>query len=95
MRYNLLLIASLAISAAAAATSNYALALQTSIRWFEAQVSGKKPSWSTITWRGDSALLDGMDHNLDLTGGNAGSRLVHSLRTFAHKPYTLISHRMV
>jgi hypothetical protein len=69
MRSSLFLIASLAVSQAAAATSNYALALQTSIRWFEAQISGKKPSWSTLTWRGDSALLDGKDHNLDLTGG--------------------------
>lgn len=71
MRLTLFLTASVAISQVAAATQNYALAFQTSIRWFEAQTSGVKPSWSTISWRGDSALLDGKDHGLDLTGGNS------------------------
>ncbi|KAH8553780.1 EndoEXOCELLULASE [Umbelopsis sp. PMI_123] len=69
MRLSIFLAASLAISQVAAANQNYALAFQTSIHWFEAQTSGTKPSWSTITWRGNSALLDGKDHGLDLTGG--------------------------
>jgi hypothetical protein len=71
MRLTLFLAASVTISQVAAATQNYALAFQTSIRWFEAQVSGVKPSWSTISWRGDSALLDGKDHGIDLTGGKS------------------------
>jgi endoglucanase len=74
MRLSIFLAASLAISQVAAANQNYALAFQTSIRWFEAQTSGTKPSWSTITWRGNSALLDGKDHGLDLTGGKPISK---------------------
>jgi chitodextrinase len=48
---------------------NYAEALQKSIWFYEAQVSGDKPSWNRVSWRGGSALTDGQDAGLDLTGG--------------------------
>ncbi|GIH76002.1 glycoside hydrolase family 9 protein [Planobispora longispora] len=56
-------------SASAAATFNYGEALQKSIWFYEAQQSGKLPSWNRVSWRGDSALDDGKDAGLDLTGG--------------------------
>lgn len=38
--------------------------------WFyEAQRSGKLPSTNRVSWRNDSALDDGKDVGLDLTGG--------------------------
>ncbi|MET7393483.1 glycoside hydrolase family 9 protein [Dactylosporangium sp. NPDC005572] len=55
--------------AQAAPTFNYAEALQKSIWFYEAQQSGPKPSWSRVGWRGDSAMKDGQDVGLDLTGG--------------------------
>jgi hypothetical protein len=56
-------------NAAAAPAFNYGEALQKSLFFYEAQVSGKKPSWNRVNWRGDSALGDGSDAGLDLTGG--------------------------
>ncbi|WP_433532156.1 glycoside hydrolase family 9 protein [Micromonospora sp. CA-263727] len=57
-----------AVSAAVSAF-NYAEALQKSLLFYEAQQSGKLPSWNRVSWRGDSALQDGTDVGLDLTGG--------------------------
>ncbi|GAA5073349.1 glycoside hydrolase family 9 protein [Thermocatellispora tengchongensis] len=54
---------------AAAPAFNYGEALQKSIWFYEAQQSGKLPSWNRVSWRGDSALDDGKDVGLDLTGG--------------------------
>jgi hypothetical protein len=48
---------------------NYAEALQKAIYFYEAQISGPKPSFSRNTWRGPSALDDGDDVGHDLTGG--------------------------
>ena len=48
---------------------NYAEALQKAIFFYEAQISGPKPSWSRVTWRGDSAMQDGSDVGRNLTGG--------------------------
>ncbi|MEV4842304.1 glycoside hydrolase family 9 protein [Micromonospora matsumotoense] len=48
---------------------NYPEALQKSLLFYEAQQSGKKPSWNRVSWRGDSALTDGADAGVDLTGG--------------------------
>lgn len=68
----------LTVAASAAVTSspaaadshfNYAEALQKSLYFYEAQVSGPKPEWNRVSWRGDSALDDGQDVGLDLTGG--------------------------
>ncbi|MFF5175830.1 glycoside hydrolase family 9 protein [Micromonospora sp. NPDC000089] len=55
--------------AAATPGYNYAEALQKSLFFYEAQQSGKKPAWNRVSWRGDSALTDGADVGLDLTGG--------------------------
>ncbi|WP_010177418.1 glycoside hydrolase family 48 protein [Aquimarina agarilytica] len=48
---------------------NYAEALQKSLFFYEVQQSGELPSWNRVTWRGDSALNDGSDVGVDLTGG--------------------------
>ncbi|WP_182877078.1 glycoside hydrolase family 9 protein [Microbispora sp. H10670] len=56
-------------TAAAAPAYNYAEALQKSLFFYEAQQSGKLPSTNRVSWRGDSALNDGKDVGLDLTGG--------------------------
>ncbi|MEN3611721.1 glycoside hydrolase family 9 protein [Plantactinospora sp. ZYX-F-223] len=54
---------------AAAPAFNYAEALQKSLYFYEAQQSGALPDWNRVSWRGDSALTDGSDVRLDLTGG--------------------------
>src|SRR5262245_39886218 len=54
---------------AAPSSYNYAEALQKSIWFYEAQVSGPKPSWNRVSWRGPSALNDGSDVGVNLTGG--------------------------
>jgi endoglucanase len=74
-----LLIASAATAAALAPSAdaapsptgefNYAEALQASMLFYESQRSGKLPADNRVTWRGDSDVTDGADHNLDLTGG--------------------------
>ncbi|MCY9555681.1 glycoside hydrolase family 9 protein, partial [Paenibacillus apiarius] len=43
--------------------------MQKSLFFYEAQQSGRKPSWNRVSWRGDSALTDGADVGVDLTGG--------------------------
>ncbi len=48
---------------------NYAEALQKSIFFYEAQQSGRLPSWNRVSWRGDSRLNDGADVGHDLSGG--------------------------
>ncbi|KAF9617180.1 hypothetical protein IFM89_034331 [Coptis chinensis] len=48
---------------------NYADALSKSILFFEGQRSGKLPSSQRMKWRKDSALRDGQDVGVDLTGG--------------------------
>src|SRR6187402_3486175 len=48
---------------------NYAEALQKSIFFYEAQRSGALPANNRVNWRGDSALDDGKDVSVDLTGG--------------------------
>lgn len=48
---------------------NYGEALGKSFLFYEAQRSGKLPSTNRIPWRGDSALRDGADVGVDLTGG--------------------------
>jgi endoglucanase len=55
--------------APAAAAFNYAEALQKSMYFYEAQRSGDLPAGNRVAWRGDSALNDGSDVGLDLTGG--------------------------
>ncbi|MCG8458370.1 MAG: glycoside hydrolase family 9 protein, partial [Holophagales bacterium] len=56
-------------SQGAVAQVNYGEALQKSIYFYEAQQSGPLPAWNRVEWRGDSALGDGSDNGIDLTGG--------------------------
>ncbi|ESQ39088.1 hypothetical protein EUTSA_v10001734mg [Eutrema salsugineum] len=53
----------------AVAATNYGEALTKSLLYFEAQRSGKLPWNQRVNWRGDSALRDGSDNHVDLTGG--------------------------
>lgn len=48
---------------------NYGEALQKSFLFYEAQRSGILPDDQRVVWRGDSALDDGQDVGVDLTGG--------------------------
>ena len=50
-------------------TDDYAEVLRLSLLFYEAQRSGKLPADNRIPWRGDSALNDGSDVGLDLSGG--------------------------
>ncbi|CAM8904526.1 unnamed protein product [Rhodiola kirilowii] len=53
----------------AAADVDYKTALTNSLLFFEAQRSGKLPADQRVTWRGDSALTDGSEDGVDLSGG--------------------------
>ncbi|HEX6469909.1 MAG TPA: glycoside hydrolase family 9 protein [Streptosporangiaceae bacterium] len=59
----------LGVRPAAAATFNYAEALQKAIWFYDAQRSGRLPADNRVSWRGDSGLNDGKDVGVDLTGG--------------------------
>jgi hypothetical protein len=48
---------------------NYAEALQKSLYFYDAQRSGDLPEDFRVKWRGDSALQDGSDVGIDLSGG--------------------------
>lgn len=48
---------------------NYAEVLQKSLWFYDAQRAGDLPEDFRVSWRGDSALGDGSDVSLDLTGG--------------------------
>lgn len=56
-------------SSAQAASYNYVEALQKSIMFYEAQQSGKLPSWNRVQWRGDATVNDGKEAGVDLSGG--------------------------
>lgn len=58
-----------ATPAAAAPAFNYGEALQKSIWFYDAQHSGALGADNRVSWRGDSALTDGRDVGVDLTGG--------------------------
>ncbi|CAL4104842.1 unnamed protein product, partial [Meganyctiphanes norvegica] len=64
----LCVIACLGIALAVGAP-NYQEVIHDSFLFYEAQRSGKLPSDNRLNWRGDSALGDGSDVGLDLTGG--------------------------
>src|SRR5262245_38662383 len=59
----------------------YAEALQKALFFFDAQRSGDLPTGFRVTWRGDSALNDGRDVGIDLTGGyyDAGDHMKFAL----------------
>ena len=48
---------------------NYGQVLYLSSMFYDAQRSGALPPTNRIPWRGDSALTDGADKGLDLSGG--------------------------
>ena len=50
-------------------TYNFAELLQKSLYFYDAQRSGKLPEDFRVRWRADSALNDGADAGIDLTGG--------------------------
>lgn len=50
-------------------TFNYGEALQKAIYFYEEQSSGPKPFWNRVPWIGSSAVHDGSDVGLNLTGG--------------------------
>ncbi|KAF8937973.1 hypothetical protein BGZ47_008778 [Haplosporangium gracile] len=47
----------------------YVRLLDVTLLFYEAQRSGRLPSDQRVKWRNDSALLDGKDAGIDLTGG--------------------------
>ncbi|KAF9125251.1 hypothetical protein BGW39_007538 [Mortierella sp. 14UC] len=47
----------------------YVRLLDATLLFYEAQRSGRLPSDQRVKWRNDSALLDGKDAGIDLTGG--------------------------
>ncbi|WP_328617762.1 glycoside hydrolase family 9 protein [Amycolatopsis sp. NBC_00355] len=54
---------------AAAGKFDYGEALQKAVWFYDAQRSGALPAGNRVSWRGPSALGDGKDVGLDLTGG--------------------------
>lgn len=60
---------------------NYGEALQKSLIFYELQRSGKLTGEERTNWRGDSALNDGSDNGVDLTGGlfDAGDNVKFNL----------------
>lgn len=55
--------------AEAAPAFNYGEALQKSVWFYDAQRSGRLPAGNRVSWRADSAVRDGSDVGLDLSGG--------------------------
>ncbi|KAK8559010.1 hypothetical protein V6N13_098609 [Hibiscus sabdariffa] len=60
---------------------DYKEALSKSLVFLEAQRSGKLPPGNRVKWRGDSALEDGKDADVDLVGGyyDAGDNVKYGL----------------
>ncbi|EEF51539.1 endoglucanase 8 [Ricinus communis] len=68
-RAMLLLLGLIVMNFLSVASQDYGEALSKCILFFEGQRSGKLPSTQRMNWREDSALQDGSDIGVDLTGG--------------------------
>ncbi len=64
---------------------NYGEVLQKSLYFYETQRSGALPADTRVVWRGDSALGDGSDVGVDLSGGyyDAGDHAKFALPMFS------------
>ena len=62
--------------------------LGNTLYFYEEQRSGKLPSTNRVPWRNDSAIDDGQDVGIDLSGGyyDAGGTLLCS----AHEPMLMV-----
>jgi endoglucanase len=67
----------------------WASILGSALYFYEEQRSGKLPSTNRVPWRNDSALNDGKDVGLDLSGGyyDAGGTCVNSMLLFSKIHY--------
>ncbi|KAI9032464.1 Six-hairpin glycosidase-like protein [Hyaloraphidium curvatum] len=67
-------------AASAQAASPWAPLLSASLYYYEAQRAGRLPPGNRVPWRGDSALTDGQDIGVDLSGGyfDAGDHMKFS-----------------
>ncbi|KAI3842687.1 hypothetical protein MKX03_027351 [Papaver bracteatum] len=81
LKLTAIILALFAISNRVHANFDYKDALTKSLIFLEAQRSGKLPANNRVKWRGDSALDDGKEVNLDLTGGyyDAGDNVKYGL----------------
>lgn len=73
--------------------SQWSTLLGEGLYFYEAQRSGKLPSTNRVKWRNDSAVNDGSDVNLDLSGGyyDAGGEYV-SLHELEASAYCLLDY---
>lgn len=80
--------ASLGTEASNGSTSNtqWSNLLGNLLYFYDEQRSGKLPSNERVSWRNDSALDDGSDVNLDLSGGyyDAGGTPRRTCKSFVH-----------
>lgn len=56
---------------------NYRDALQKSLKFFEAQRSGKLPPSQRVTWRGDSGMSDGLAQDVSRMLDTAAMTILH------------------
>lgn len=75
------MLVALLFSPAAVIAYDYSDALFKSLKYFEAQRSGKLPSSQRVSWRGDSGINDGQEDGVDLSGGyyDAGDNVKYGL----------------
>ncbi len=64
--------------------SQWSMLLGNLLYFYEAQRSGRLPSTKRVSWRNDSAVNDGSDAGLDLTGGYYDTILTLLSELFHH-----------
>ena len=62
--------------------TDYSESLHLSLLFYEAQRSGRLPANNRIPWRKNSALKDGSDVGLDLTGGYYDGKLCYIYKLY-------------